>query len=101
MLSALAPDDVLEWVTLVALLTDSLAAAVEEDEGDAESNEEGKEAVDDVDGEMSRAKPSSTKMSGIDTGEGRLGAPLPVHVAGDASVVLSYRVCNTRIADNP
>ena len=53
MLCALAPDDVLEWVTLVALLTDSLAAAVEEDEGDAESNEEGEEAVDDVDGEMS------------------------------------------------
>ena len=39
-------------------------------------------------------------MSGIDTGEGRLGAPLPVHVAGDAGVVLSYRVCNIRIADN-
>ena len=78
----------------MTLGTDSLAAAVEEDEGDAESNKEGEEAVDDIDGEVSRAKPSSTKMSSIDTGEGGLAAPLPVHVAGDGGVVLGHWVCN-------
>ena len=56
----LAPDDILERVSLVTLLTDSLATTVEEYQGDTQGYEEGEEAVDDVDREMSRAKPGSS-----------------------------------------
>ena len=89
----LAPDDFLQRVRLVSPFAESLAATVEEDEGDAESDEQGEEAIDDIDGEMGGTKPGSSEMFGIDTGEGSLVAPLTILFTCDACIILSHGIC--------
>ena len=90
---ALAPDDVLQRVCLVAPFAESLAATVEEDERDAEGDKKGEEAIDDIDGEMGGTKPGSSEMCGIDTGEGSLVAPLTILFTCDACIILGHGIC--------